>query len=69
MIYTVNTASICVLLARETFSFREYIDTIYLTITSIAFNLQLGNLIFTMKKLFTIIGMIEGTIENSELNF
>lgn len=68
MIYTANAVLICALLVSEQFDFREYIDRIYLAMTSIAFNIQFTYLIVTMNKLFIIIEMIDEIIENRESN-
>lgn len=69
----INLASsgvlICVFHILEANSFKEYMDAIYSSTTSISFTIQFVALVFDMENLFIVIGTIDEIGNNSESTF
>lgn len=66
LIYAVNSALTCAFLMHETISFRQFIESIYMSTTTFMIVIFFAIVTFKMTQIFALFGTIEEISENSE---
>lgn len=69
LIYVVNCVLICAFLVRQTGSFREFIEGIYMAVATLLVVILFAIATFKMSDIFTFIEIMEEIIESSKSIF